>query len=146
MIDDDAEIDESDPWKDDPWEDRDVTDQWTELVAAYRRGNGKCGICGEPVVLEVSRGRHQPTIDHIYPLSLGGADTRRNIQIAHRGCNSRKGRKLPPPGEGERSTELVIRIQINPDVVQRVIERKIQRFEKELQHEASKQSPPRRKK
>lgn len=73
------------------WDDPLITDQRTELEAAHRRGDGKCGICGEPVDLAVPAGRWQPTLDHIHPRSKDGADERRNLQVAHRGCNSRKG-------------------------------------------------------
>ena len=30
------------------------------------------------------------SVDHIVPLSLGGDDTKANIQLAHFGCNCRK--------------------------------------------------------
>jgi 5-methylcytosine-specific restriction endonuclease McrA len=31
------------------------------------------------------------TIDHIVPLAAGGDDTKANVQLAHRRCNTRKG-------------------------------------------------------
>lgn len=32
-----------------------------------------------------------PVIDHVVPIVDGGGDTRANVQLAHWGCNSRKG-------------------------------------------------------
>jgi 5-methylcytosine-specific restriction endonuclease McrA len=34
-----------------------------------------------------------PTVDHIVPLDAGGDDTRANVQLAHRRCNSQKGNR-----------------------------------------------------
>lgn len=79
---------------DNPWVEPVVTDQWSEVIAAARRGRGCCGICGERVDLTVTCGPKQPTIDHIIPMSRGGWDERHNIQLAHRGCNSRKGNRV----------------------------------------------------
>jgi 5-methylcytosine-specific restriction endonuclease McrA len=49
----------------------------------------------------------EPSIDHIQPLAVGGADTRRNKRAAHRECNraaadlqlqgAAKGRPVPEP-------------------------------------------------
>jgi len=74
----------------DPWANPLVTTQWHEVLAAYQRSGGLCGICREPVDLEVKAGPYQPTIDHIRP---DGNDDRSNLQLAHRGCNSRKGNR-----------------------------------------------------
>ncbi len=54
----------------------------------YIRDNGICGICKTHVPL------HEVTLDHIIPLSKGGKHSKRNIQLAHRSCNSAKGSKL----------------------------------------------------
>jgi 5-methylcytosine-specific restriction endonuclease McrA len=75
----------------DPWADMLVTHDGIEIIAAHRRSAGRCGVCGDPVDLDVPRGRLQPTLDHIVPLSKGGNTERVNLQLAHRGCNSRKG-------------------------------------------------------
>lgn len=80
-------------WAQDPYVDPEVTDQWTEVIAAYRRSGGLCGICHESVDLTVRSGRAQPTIDHIVPKSKGWSDERSNLQLAHRGCNSQKGNR-----------------------------------------------------
>jgi hypothetical protein len=42
-----------------------------------------CSACGS---------RHDLTLDHIIPLSLGGRSTRSNVQVLCRACNSSKGR------------------------------------------------------
>jgi len=77
----------------DPWVDPLVTTQWHEVLAAYQRSGGLCGICLEPVDLDVKTGPRQPTIDHIVPRSREGSGERANLQLAHRGCNSRKGNR-----------------------------------------------------
>jgi 5-methylcytosine-specific restriction endonuclease McrA len=41
--------------------------------------------------------RRYPTIDHIVPLSVGGTDTRDNVQIAHLFCNLSKGANRGAP-------------------------------------------------
>jgi 5-methylcytosine-specific restriction endonuclease McrA len=58
----------------------------------YLRDNGICGICNLPVPL------HEVTLDHIIPLARGGEHSYRNIQLAHRSCNSSKGSKLQSNG------------------------------------------------
>lgn len=55
-----------------------------DLKAVYERDKGRCGICLKKMVL---RGA---TLDHILPLAKGGEHSYRNIQLAHRSCNSRK--------------------------------------------------------
>lgn len=55
-----------------------------------------CGICREPVD---QTARHpdasSPSLDHIIPLSRGGAHEPENVQLAHLSCNMRKGASLP---------------------------------------------------
>lgn len=60
---------------------------WQEI---FIRDVGVCQICKEPVIERNRMHRLGPTIDHIVPLSLGGSDTRGNVQLAHRSCNCRK--------------------------------------------------------
>jgi len=55
-----------------------------DLREVFRRCNGVCGICGNPVEHETF------TIDHIIPLSRGGPHVLKNLQVAHKSCNSRK--------------------------------------------------------
>lgn len=45
-----------------------------------------CGICGKEI-----KDEKESTIDHIIPLSKGGADKRHNMQLAHNDCNNKKG-------------------------------------------------------
>ena len=59
--------------------------EWVDPVILFRRDEGCCGICGDPV---------DPTdfhIDHVYPLSRGGEHSYANTQVAHPSCNMRKG-------------------------------------------------------
>ncbi len=50
----------------------------------YANCNGKCGICGKPIKFK------KATIDHIQPLSAGGTNDFKNLQIACRSCNGMK--------------------------------------------------------
>jgi 5-methylcytosine-specific restriction endonuclease McrA len=57
----------------------------------FERDGWKCGICRK----RVNRRLKYPhlgsaTLDHVLPVSLGGAHTRANVQLAHWGCNHRK--------------------------------------------------------
>lgn len=45
-----------------------------------------CGICGQPFEEGMMK-----TIDHIHPLSRGGAWALSNLQVAHVWCNRKKG-------------------------------------------------------
>lgn len=48
------------------------------------RDGDLCGLCGGPI---------DPAdyhVDHIVPISLGGADEPNNVQLAHPSCNRRK--------------------------------------------------------
>ena len=58
-----------------------------DLRDVYKRYEGCCGICRQPIDLEAM------TIDHIKPLSAGGGHTPDNVQPAHQACNSRKGNR-----------------------------------------------------
>lgn len=51
----------------------------------FERDGWICWICGEVVKLE------DATLDHIVPVSLGGAHTAANVRLAHGACNSRRG-------------------------------------------------------
>lgn len=53
---------------------------------------GFCALCGLHMDRTLERGhRLSPTVDHIVPLSKGGAHTPDNLQWAHMACNSSKG-------------------------------------------------------
>lgn len=57
------------------------------LDALIQRDEGRCGVCGLPVMGPMS-------LDHIHPLSRGGTHEPANCQLAHPACNSRKGAKI----------------------------------------------------
>lgn len=52
----------------------------------WRRDGGRCVVCGSQERLE---------FDHTIPLSKGGANTARNIQLLCERCNRTKGGKAP---------------------------------------------------
>lgn len=56
---------------------------------------GRCLICGGPVCFDTRTGEGA-TIEHILPRSLGGTNELSNLGIAHRRCNSEKGRHWDP--------------------------------------------------
>jgi 5-methylcytosine-specific restriction endonuclease McrA len=60
--------------------------------AIFERDGWLCGICGELVEAD------DATLDHIVPISLGGADEPSNVRLAHSLCNSRRGDGIRHPG------------------------------------------------
>ena len=54
----------------------------------YKRDSGICGICEELVQYEDYH------LDHIIPLSKGGAHADFNLQVTHSWCNLSKGNKI----------------------------------------------------
>ena len=66
--------------------------QFVEIInpeEVYSRAKGVCGICHKPV--DSGEKWH---VDHIEPISKGGAHTYENVQLAHALCNISKGAKL----------------------------------------------------
>jgi 5-methylcytosine-specific restriction endonuclease McrA len=65
-----------------------------ELIAlcdVYRRDEGKCQLCGDPVDLSIRwPDPLSASLDHVVPQSKGGPHTFSNVQLAHLSCNSRK--------------------------------------------------------
>lgn len=55
----------------------------------YQRANGRCQLCGRKIKYE------DMTLDHIVPLSLGGADEMENLQCTCFPCNKFKSNILP---------------------------------------------------
>ena len=55
----------------------------------YINAGKKCQLCGKKLLLQ------EMTLDHIVPLSRGGADTVDNIQCACKACNKMKGDVAP---------------------------------------------------
>lgn len=64
------------------------------LGEIYRRDRGVCQLCKTRVGRKYKwpHGR-SPSLDHIVPVSIGGSDAARNIQLAHLGCNMKKQNK-----------------------------------------------------
>lgn len=68
---------------------------------AKKQGNLICALCGEECNVNdykvingtVICGNLFPSVDHIIPCACGGSDSWDNVQLAHRGCNSRKQKK-----------------------------------------------------
>lgn len=58
------------------------------------RDRWKCGICGTRVNRNLAFPHSMsPSLDHIVPLSKGGAHSPENVQIAHLQCNTVKGNR-----------------------------------------------------
>lgn len=64
---------------------RGVHVEHVELAMLVERDGGYCGICHKPVAAR------ERSIDHVLPLSYGGAHSYANTRLAHRGCNSARG-------------------------------------------------------
>lgn len=69
-----------------------VAGQPYTMAELISRSGSRCHLCTKPVDASLS-GMHPlgPTIDHILPLSAGGADCSTNVALAHRQCNLRRG-------------------------------------------------------
>ena len=60
-----------------------------DLIAyLLKRDHGRCGICRKPV--RAKAGAMRPSVDHIVPLTKGGAHELANLQLAHYRCNLSK--------------------------------------------------------
>lgn len=55
----------------------------------YDKAGGHCQLCGRKIPLE------NMSLDHIYPLSMGGADSLENLQCTCEVCNRFKSNILP---------------------------------------------------
>lgn len=66
------------------------------LDEVFARSNGYCSRCKLPVR------RADASIEHVVPLSKGGADGPSNQALAHRKCNSAKGVRLGERKKGLR--------------------------------------------
>jgi len=84
-----------------------IRDRHRKIIA---KGRPPCAICGQPIdytltITPGKHGKHCPgidcpgcvphpmsyVVDHVIPLSRGGADTIDNKQPTHRTCNRAKG-------------------------------------------------------
>jgi 5-methylcytosine-specific restriction endonuclease McrA len=60
-------------------------------LEVFARDDWTCHICRRPVDRTAPpRSSASPSIDHVVPLSRGGAHTLNNVRCAHYGCNSGK--------------------------------------------------------
>jgi 5-methylcytosine-specific restriction endonuclease McrA len=71
----------------DPSMDTLTGEEWRAII---REQKGACAHCQR-----LFTSKFVPTRDHIIPLSAGGYLTRNNTQALCRGCNARKGAKIP---------------------------------------------------
>jgi len=62
---------------------------------AYDRYGATCYLCLQPIDRALGpNGYLAPSLDHVVPISRGGADTMENVRPCHKGCNSHKGKRL----------------------------------------------------
>lgn len=65
------------------------------LSEILERDGTDCHLCGKPVDMTLAwPHRDSKSVDHIIPLSKGGAHDPSNCALAHMGCNSSKGARL----------------------------------------------------
>lgn len=65
------------------------------LVSLFNRDKGICWLCGKPCDMSLKpNDNYYPSIDHVFPVSLGGKDTWGNVKLAHRICNVLKQNKI----------------------------------------------------
>jgi 5-methylcytosine-specific restriction endonuclease McrA len=61
------------------------------LEEIRQRDRDRCGLCGGRVRDKPYPHPLSPSVDHVVPLSEGGAHTAANVQLAHLRCNLQKG-------------------------------------------------------
>lgn len=67
-----------------------------DLDALWEEQRGICALCGHPIDRAIPwPDRLSASVDHIVPLSKGGAHAQHNLQWTHLGENSAKGARLP---------------------------------------------------
>ena len=70
---------------------------WRERLVYHvaKRDQQTCQICGRFVDLTLKSGVQGdelgPSLDHLIPVSLGGADVIENLQLTHWICNANRG-------------------------------------------------------
>lgn len=60
------------------------------IKALGERDAWTCHLCGDAVTLRAGGLAMSPSIDHLVPVSRGGAHTWENVKLAHKVCNSRR--------------------------------------------------------
>lgn len=63
------------------------------ILLLIERDGDLCHICGEPVVMDAVDWHERPSVDHVIPLTKGGANAPDNVRLAHCGCNTAKGNR-----------------------------------------------------
>ncbi|HTE56958.1 MAG TPA: HNH endonuclease [Kofleriaceae bacterium] len=64
-------------------------------IDVHTRDDWTCRLCSLPIDPAVAwPDPMSPSVDHVIPLSRGGAHAMGNVQSAHLGCNSSKGNRL----------------------------------------------------
>lgn len=65
------------------------------LTRLAKRDNHICYLCGCKVDMNADKNADAyGSIDHVIPVSKGGTHTWNNVRLAHRGCNTKKGRGM----------------------------------------------------
>lgn len=60
-----------------------------------------CGCCNRPI-----ESKHEASIDHFWPRSLGGSNESHNLWGMHNDCNKAKGNRMPTARETMRFSQL----------------------------------------
>ena len=68
--------------------------KWARKVLIAKHA-GRCYLCGEAVEIGDETSPRYATLDHVVPLSKGGADSIANLALACLECNQRKGASMP---------------------------------------------------
>lgn len=80
------------------------------LRRLIERDGIRCGICGRNTNIRAHYlSDDYPSVDHIVPVSHGGAHSWTNVRVAHRGCNSVRSDK--PSGAIQTALPMVIEIR-----------------------------------
>ena len=100
-------------WEPEPWDDRRRNNYHKRRALkagstagpaftnadVYERDGWVCGLCSESVSPDVAYPDPlSASLDHVVPLSLGGAHSLENVQLAHLSCNVRKGARVVEVG------------------------------------------------
>lgn len=69
---------------------------WRRAREHVKRTQRICWLCGAAIDLDLPASDPMSfTVDHVQPLSLGGAEVDvRNLRAAHRDCNTKRGNGL----------------------------------------------------
>ena len=71
---------------------KEATTDNVDRIRVFERDGWECHICGDPISKEaVWPSPESVSLDHVIPLSKGGAHSYDNCKAAHWGCNSAKG-------------------------------------------------------